>query len=58
MAYARDVFEFESFRLTVAVFNQRAISLYRRLGFEIVFEFTDPSDVNYLILTKGKQSTP
>lgn len=58
MAYARDIFEFESFRLTVAVFNERAISLYRRLGFEIVFEFTDPSDVDYLILTKGKQSTP
>jgi RimJ/RimL family protein N-acetyltransferase len=57
MSYARDIFEFETFRLTVAVFNERAISLYRGLGFKAVSEFTDPSDVAYQILTKAKRST-
>lgn len=56
MTYARDVFEFDSFRLTVAAFNHRAISLYNHLGFEMVSKFTDTGQVDYLILTKLKKS--
>ncbi|MBT5601022.1 MAG: GNAT family N-acetyltransferase [Gammaproteobacteria bacterium] len=56
MDHARDIFEFDTFRLTVAAFNHRAISLYGRLGFEIASTFTDTAQVDYLILTKLKQS--
>ncbi len=58
MTYARDVFEFDTFRLTVAAFNHRAINLYHQLGFETVSKFTDSTRVEYLILTKSKQSRP
>ena len=40
LSYVQDTYSVESIRLTVAKFNQRAIYLYTKLGFEKKMEFT------------------
>lgn len=42
LAYAAEQFAPRAFRLTVATFNRRAISLYNRLGFQPGPAFTSP----------------
>ena len=52
LVYANTRFEVDCFRLTVANFNERAMSLYKKLGFRPVSEFTDTRNgVKYTILT-------
>jgi [ribosomal protein S18]-alanine N-acetyltransferase len=40
LSYVQDTYSVKSIRLTVAKFNQRAIHLYTKLGFEKKMEFT------------------
>lgn len=40
LGFARDRFSIEQFRLDVAVFNQRAIRVYRQAGFRVVRRYS------------------
>lgn len=53
VAFAGHTLGAERFRVTVANFNRRAVSLYMKSGFEWVDSFQDPrSNVDYTILLR------
>ncbi len=52
--FCHERFSFQSFRLTVASFNKRAIKVYKRLGFKSVGSFKRNSDsVEFIIMKKS-----
>ncbi len=49
--YARNQFDADRVRLTVATFNERALRLYRKFGFVVQSRFTDRRNhVDYIVL--------
>jgi [ribosomal protein S18]-alanine N-acetyltransferase len=56
LRFARETYSPPAFRLTVATFNQRAIRVYERAGFEIVERFgadTQSADKEWLLMRCG-----
>ncbi len=52
LLHARKQFDPSCFRMTVASFNERALKLYKRFGFNYVEEFVgNARDISYTILT-------
>lgn len=57
LTFVREKFAATGFRLTVAVFNQRAIKVYEKAGFRQVNSFvrlSQPGEMEFLVMTKGK----
>lgn len=53
MSFARNQLSMKEFRLTVAVFNQRAIKVYERLGFRKVASFKrvmENSTIEFIVM--------
>lgn len=60
MDYGRTLFSPAAFRLTVAAFNERAMSVYRKLGFEISASLTHKSSYApfYLMIQADNTADP
>lgn len=53
LRFARQNLDALAFRVTVAAFNERAVRLYRKFGFQVCDEFNDARfDVPYVIMVK------
>lgn len=55
IAFARYIFFDKGLRLTVAIFNERAIKVYKRCGFEIIGSFTREAENQKMVFLVMKK---
>lgn len=56
LRYAAEQFHTDTFRLTVAAFNQRAIRVYEHAGFQIIHQFSralSSQETEYIVMLRG-----
>jgi len=52
LEYGIKKYQSEKLRLSVALFNQRAINLYKNIGFSTIQEFQNQKEIPFIIMTK------